>query len=74
MLQELLEKNQITQQALAEKLNVSQQAVSKWNKRISTPNPNQIDTYGADGIYYLFHWVTMPSEKCPYKVERRAEI
>lgn len=37
MLQELLEKNQITQQALAEKLNVSQQAVSKWNKRISTP-------------------------------------
>ncbi len=43
MLQELLEKNQITQQALAEKLNVSQQAVSKWNKRISTPNPNQID-------------------------------
>ena len=31
-------------------------------------------TYGADGIYYLFHWVTMPSEKCPYKVERRAEI
>ena len=31
MLQELLEKNQITQQALAEKLNVSQQAVSKWN-------------------------------------------
>ena len=43
MLQELLEKNQITQQALAEKLNVSQQAVSKWNKRISTPNPNHID-------------------------------
>lgn len=30
-------------------------------------------TYGADGIYYLFHLVTMPSEKCPYKVERRAE-
>lgn len=30
-------------------------------------------TYGADGIYYLFHWVTMPSGKCPYKVERRAE-
>lgn len=43
MLQELLEKNQITQQALAKKLNVSQQAVSKWNKQISTPNPNQID-------------------------------
>ena len=33
MLQELLEKNQITQQALAEKLNVSQQAVSKWNNK-----------------------------------------
>lgn len=43
MLQELLKKNKITQQALAKKLNVSQQAVSKWNKRISTPNPNQID-------------------------------
>lgn len=42
MLKELLEKSQITQQILAKHLKVSQQTISKWNKRISTPNPNQI--------------------------------
>jgi bacteriophage CI repressor helix-turn-helix domain len=54
MLQELLEKNQITQQALAEKLNVSQQAVSKWNKRISTPIKAKM-VIKQKGKFYLFN-------------------
>lgn len=28
-----------------------------------------IPTYGPDGVYYLFNWVSVPSEDCPYNAK-----
>lgn len=41
-LKNLRKREKMSQNALAEKLFVSQQAVAKWEKNISTPNPDML--------------------------------
>ena len=41
-LKNLRKRKKMSQNALAEKLFVSQQAVAKWEKNISTPNPDML--------------------------------
>lgn len=42
MFAKLLKEKKITQKELAEKLNLTQQCISKWANNIATPSPTQV--------------------------------